>query len=624
MFRARIRLSADAKRIEILFDYHPAIKEDLKRTVPGVRWSPSKRVWTAPLDLTSGARLREWAGAGLAIDPALRRWGRAERRRTATLRRLSQAASADLTLLPSLLPILAERVATRPYQTADIYRMAQGNILNANEPGTGKTVEAIGAVAEAGLINRPVLTLAPVSSIVDTWGRELQAAGYPHWIGAHEGAPAVRRGAISYARLEAGDGRPFWLVVNPDFLRVKPVPEDTPKRDVVARDPVSGQPYGAPNDAARFLLEIEWGAVMVDEFHLFGLTNPRSQFGLAVRLLKADRLWLLSGTPMGGKFRRLWAILNYLYPDQYGSWWTWAAKWLVITDHGFGKVVKEEIQPGREGEFRDAHEHHFLRRTKLAELPGCPPQVHKTIFCGMTKFQEHQYREFEREAEIRIQGRRVTGHGILAEWTRLRSFANASCRTTGAGKLVATADSAKLPRLLELLAEIGIRKRQPEVRARAIIGTNDKSFARITARYLQENGIQAGLLVGGVEVAPIAKRFRDGSAAPYVIVMTVQKGGVSLNFQEARAAIALDESWNPDDTTQFFERGDRGSRTTPLLCITFRTTNTIQQYIAEVSDGKAINNENVYDYQKRMVSKLSPPSGASPAIASRVRGTDRL
>lgn len=605
--RATARLSDDGRNIEVRFPYHPAVLEDFKRACPGASWSRPRRAWLLPTDLTAGARLRETFGADLALDPRLRRWGRAERRRLARLRALSQAGDAALDLLPSALPDLSQRLAERPYQRADIVRMAGANALNANEPGTGKTIEAIGAVAEAGLLDRPILTLAPVASIADTWGEELRAVGYPHHVLAYEETPAVRKGAINYAWMEARDGRPVWLVVNPDFLRVKPAPADTPKAEVVARDPISGDPYIANQWASR-LLEVDWGAVIVDEFHLFGLTNPRSQFGLAVRLLKADRLWLLSGTPMGGKYKRLWAILNYLYPKQYGSWWRWAGQWLVIRDNGFGKVVLDEIQPGREDEFQAAHAHHFLRRTKLADLPGCPPKVHRVVTCGMTKTQERQYREFEREAEVRIAGTRVTGHGILAEWGRLRSFANAACRvkTTPKGKrLVATPDSAKLPRLLDVLAEVGIRAKQPEPGARAIVGTMDRSFARITAAYLREHGIEVGLLIGGEEVRPLTKRFRSKEPTPYVIVMTIQKGGVSLNLQDARAAIALDESWNPDDMEQFFDRGDRGSRRTPLLCVTLRTRSTIQEYIADVAGGKEINNNNAYKFAPRVRARSS-------------------
>lgn len=603
MKRIRASVSEDGQRIELRFPFDRWINAELKEFVPGARWSPSKRVWTAPLSLTTGQRLRETFGVYLVIEESLRRWGKAERRRLATLRQFSQATSASLVEVPRLLPILDEKLAARPYQSADIARMARANALNANEPGTGKTIEVIGAVAEAGLLDRPVLTLAPVASIEDTWKNELEAVGYPHPIYAAEEI-AERKGWINWAWMEWKEKRkPFWLVINPDIIRVKPAPDKTPKAKIVARDPVSGKGFTA-NQWTENLLDIPWGLVVIDEFHLFGLTNPRSQFGLAARLLRADRLILASGTPMGGKYKRLWATLNWLYPKEYGSWWKWAAAWLVIKDNGFGKVVLDQIQPGREEEFQRAHAHHFIRRTKLGELPGCPPKVHRTVSCPMTKSQEAQYREFEREAEIRISGKRVTGHGILAEWARLRSFANASCRVDGR-RLKATADSGKLPRLLAVLDEVGIRKRSPEPASRAIVGTMDRSFARIVAAYLREHGIETGLLVGGEAVAPITKRFRSSNPVPYVIVMTIQKGGVSLNLQDARAAVALDESWNPDDMTQFFDRGDRGSRTSPLLCVTMRTKASIQEYIAEVAEGKEINNNNAYQYAARVRARAS-------------------
>lgn len=601
MTRATARLSADRLRIEVVFKYDRAAVRAIKE-VPGARWSPSKRVWTVPLDLTSGRRLREEFGPYLTLADDLRRWGKAERVRLAMLRQLSEASHATLGVVPRVLPELDEKLALRPYQSADIARMAAANALNANEPGTGKTIEVIGTAAEAGLLDRPCLTLGPVASIEDTWARELRAVGYPHPVYAAEDR-AERKGWINYAWMEAKDGRPFWLVINPDIIRVKPAPDGTPKAEIVARDPVSGAPY-VGNQWTDNLLDIEWGLVVIDEFHLFGLTNNRSQFGLAARLLKAERMILSSGTPMGGKYKRLWAALNWLYPDRYGSWWKWAATWLVIKDNGFGKVVKDEIQPGREEEFQRAHAHIFLRRSKLVDLPGCPPQVHRVVTCPMTRSQEAQYREFEREAEIRISGTRVSGHGILAEWSRLRSFANARARVSDR-KLIATPDSGKLPRLLDVLSEVGIRRSQPEPGSRAIVGTMDRSFARITARFLEEHGIKTGLLVGGVEVAPITKQFRSKDPAPFVIVMTIQKGGVSLNLQEARAAVALDESWNPDDMVQFFDRGDRGSRTTPLLCVTMRTRATIQEYIAEVAGGKEINNKNAYQFLSALRARSS-------------------
>jgi hypothetical protein len=609
VLRARADLSADGKRIEVSFPYSPAGLAAIHE-VAGSRWSPSKRVWTVPLDLTSGRDLREAFGAGLSLSPELRRWGKRERARRARLRALSQASQADLTRLPGELPDLAALVSGRPYQSADIRLQAIFNLINANEPGTGKTIEVIGTAAEAGLLNKPALVIAPVRSIENTWARELERVGYPHPILACED-PAARKGSVNWAWTIWKDNRePSWVVINPDLLRVKPAKDG---EQVVARDPITGVGYAA-NQWTENVLDIDWGLIAIDEFHKFGLTNPRSQFGLAARLLRADRLLLVSGTPMGGKYKRLWAALNWLHPKEYGSWWRWADQWLYQERGWAGKkVVKDEIQPGREEEFQRAHAHHFIRRTKLADLPGCPPKVHRLVEVPMTPQQERQYRSFEEDAEIRINGTRLSGHGLLAEWSRLRSFANATCRVktraNGRREVIATADSGKLPYLLDALDETGVRKASPEPGARAIVGTMDKSFAKITAAFLRAAGIDCDLLTGETKHSkPLIDRFQGSGREPYVIVMTVQTGGVSLNLEAAGSVHALDESWDPDDMTQFFERGDRGSRTTPLLCFTYRTRETIQEYIADVAGGKAINNRNAYQYRDALARRRGRPA----------------
>ncbi len=593
MLRATASLSADQRRIEVRFPYSP-LGIEVSRDAGG-KWSPSKRAWTWPLDLTSARRLREAFGAGLTIAPDLRRWGKLEIRRQALFRQMAQARTAKLRRIPKEMPELAAHLRRRPYQAADISIMARANMLNANEPGTGKTFEIIGTAVEAGLLDRPVLTLAPVRSIENTWAEELSKAGYPHPILASEDG-SLRKDALSYAATLSEAGQPFWLVLNPDFARLKPIHDDDKKTPVVARDPVSGKRYRA---AYPELFGISFGLIALDEFHKFGLTNTRSQFGLGARKLKGERLILSSGTPMGGKYKRLWAALNWIDPGTYGSWWRWAIQWLVMTDKGFGKHVHDQIQPGREEEFRRAHAHHMIRRTKLRELPGCPPKVHRVIMCGMTAQQKRQYESFDEEAEIRINNKRLAGHGLLAEWTRLRSFANATCRVTrknnGKLRVLATQDSGKLPYLIDALDEVGVRKADPEPGARAIVGTMDKPFAYVTAAHLEQKGIDTDTLTGDTKDSKeIIRRFRSSDPKPYVIVMTIQTGGVSLNLESAGSIHALDESWDPDDMTQFFDRGDRGSRERALLCFTYRTRDTIQEHIAEVASGKEINNQNVY------------------------------
>jgi SNF2 family DNA or RNA helicase len=56
----------------------------------------------------------------------------------------------------------------------------------------------------------------------------------------------------------------------------------------------------------------------------------------------------------------------------------------------------------------------------------------------------------------------------------------------------------------------------------------------------------------------------------------------------------LDETWNPDDQEQLEDRGMR-NRTTPLMCLYYRTEASIQEYIAAVAADKLGTNKKVLD-----------------------------
>jgi SNF2 family DNA or RNA helicase len=84
------------------------------------------------------------------------------------------------------------------------------------------------------------------------------------------------------------------------------------------------------------------------------------------------------------------------------------------------------------------------------------------------------------------------------------------------------------------------------------------------------------------------------------MAMSTQTGGVSLNLERAGSVHILDEMWNPDRQEQLEDRGDRGTRTTPLICYYYRTEETVQEYIAKVGAGKKITNSNVLDVYRQM------------------------
>lgn len=656
---AFIELNERGDRIAVYFHYNPQLVARIKKEIPGRRFhgaddkavqAGAPKHWSVPLDLDSAKLLREIFGEDLRLGDGVKAWGRDQVQKERNLGKLAEANDAELSRVA---PDFAAWL--RPYQRADVKMMAEANVGNFNQPGTGKTVETIAAVIEAGLIDGPHLVLAPLRSIVNVWLPEL-LAHQPHPVFAAEDS-GERKQAIADAIAHFAAGGSGWLVVNwdvirffkdksrlysfsegdkvifnkvnykvasewmkiqfngPDRMKALELADEAGTINVAgitikseAQEIMRGGKLQAPLKL-RFpeLLDIEWNSVTIDEAHKTGLSNASgdstkgSQFSQAVKKLKAHKKFVLTGTPMGGKPIKLWGYLNWLEPHEYSSKWRWAEKWLVIDDNDYGKTIKPEFKEGVEDKFYQAHKRHMVRRLKREALPGLPPKVHIEVLCEMTPKQRVQYEQMSENAEVRIDGERLSATNVLAEYARLKQFANARCAINEKGEVVPTDDSGKLADLLQRLDEFGIRKTDPEPGARAIIGSESKRMVDMVTSWLRVQGIAADSLTGATkDSGPLLRRFSSDDSEPYVIVMTTQTGGISLNMERAGSVHILDETWNPDDQEQLEDRGDRGSRTTPLVCLYYRTKDTIQETIAQVTQGKAVTNANVLDVRRQV------------------------
>jgi SNF2 family DNA or RNA helicase len=621
-----VELSANVDRIEVHFKYDPEDVAAIK-TITGRRWhddDEGKR-WSVPMDMRVARRLRELYGDRMQLGPAVKWWAKEQVVHERRARSLAGADDADLERTPKVIMdviagrpiehptippghVLRRKRAPRPYQRADIKLMSMGNTINANDVGTGKTLEAIAAIYEAGVSPKPVLIVAPKRSLVNVWKAEFdRLSDYELWTSE---MPSVRHRIMAGFN---GEVKNLALALIADDLRlekyrdVKKPPPDKEDQLHACRD-YKGNWYRFKSKAQQALFQIEWGAFIIDEFHQTGLPNRTTLFHLGAQLVKAERKWPMSGTPIGGKPRRLWPILNFIDRKQYSSEWAWIGEWLeVIEDKVFikgGRGAQRKvmtvggIKPGTEEEFYEHHKIHMVRRTKKDALPGIPDAIEIIVPTPMAGKQLSDYREFDEAHELVVNGKRLSGSIVLAQYTRLRQFANARLEWDQFyTKPIASKDSCKFDYLLERLDENGIRRDDWEPGARAYIGVLEISYMERVAELLRREGIDCDTLHGGTKDSkPILDKFAGDSERPYVIVMTIKTGGTALNLERANSAHALDEEWDPDIMHQFFGRGDRGARDTPLKCYTYRTPDSIQEYVAKVAGDKKVNNRTVLNY----------------------------
>lgn len=624
-----VELDEKIERIEVSFRYTQERHAKIKQ-VQGRHFDWDTKIWTVPLELTTARKLRKLFGDEMELGPAFRKWAKQQVLVERNMRSFHSATDAKLEHTPKVildaiagkpmdfpdLPLnhaLRKRRPERPYQRADIRMMSTASCMNCNDVGTGKTLEAIGAIFEAQMDTLPVLIVAPRRSLVSVWQTEF-ARYAPKYDLLTSEDPGERKKAMREFVECIKDGEStVAIALIADDLRLEKY-RDVKDASITEEDELHaardyrGCWYRYRSQLQKELFEVGYGYFFIDEFHKTGINNRRSLFFVSASKINARFKTPMSATPMGGKPRRLWPVLNFLDKKQYSSEWRWIDNWLEVTEDevyvkgGAKRTVKNVggLDPDNEAAFYDHHKMHMTRRTKKDALPGLPDAVEILVETPMWKEQEAAYRKFDNEHEILLDGERLSGSIVLAQYTRLRQLATAKLKRSD-GKWVATMTSGKLESLIERLDENGIRSTDYEPGARAYIGCLEVGMVDVVAKALSEKNIAVATLTGKTKDSnKIVKRFNDGTEPPFVIVMTIQTGGTALNLESAGSAHAIDEMWDPDEMHQFFGRGDRGSRDTALKCYTYRTPDTIQEYIAKVAWDKKVTNSTVLNMVKEI------------------------
>lgn len=566
--------------LDVYFPYDPHAVEAVRR-IPGARGVPPAKggwYWKVPASLDNAQRLRQIFGERMLLTPAAKIWGKNEVKSAQLRQEVHQKPDAKLVLVAERYPEMYDFTNNRPFQRADIAYMALQSCVNANEPGAGKTLEALGAIVEAGLIDRKNLIVVGQLSAFDTWQEHCERflPDVPMWV-YHGGDRARVEEAFSQQ----------WrgiIIVSADTIRKSP----------------------------QFIASCQWGTIIADEFHLMGLGNDRSKLSEQFGKLKADRTWLLSGTPAGGKPLRLWAAFHMVDPKSFSSKWRWADQWVEAETNPWarsGKTYTNKLKAGKDDEFYQAHARWLIRRTSQETMGIAPPEP-IDVWCHMTPTQARQYRTMADLAEVEIGENVLSATEVIAQYTRLKQFAFArgdlrmGYNDEGEEiieKVIPTTDSGKLPALWDKLAERGIAGEQfgDEM---CLIASQFAEVVIVTADWLKSQGVDCHVLYGKVkreDRREIRKTFQSRTG-PRVIVLQTQTGGVSLTLDAAESIHLLDETWNPDDTRQVIGRAHARGRNHRVDVYRYLMRDSIDQYIREVNWDKEGINDGMLDLHRKL------------------------
>lgn len=233
----------------------------------------------------------------------------------------------------------------RPYQEESIKRLLRSHSgLDASEMGTGKTLvgtELLRAMGIQGRVPR-VLIIAPVNT-------------HRQWVNSFAGQYPKLAGS-KYLRVvgTAKSDPESWAMMTKRQPGVYIITWEAMRGTVPKR--LYGHLYDGNKVTVRAIKAAmkdgyvppwtrtgTWDLVIADESHR--LKNKGSTNKKVIKMIKSNRRHASSGTPAGNKPEGLWSTLNWLWPEEYKSFWDWAERYLIVkeTKIGYNETRKEII-----------------------------------------------------------------------------------------------------------------------------------------------------------------------------------------------------------------------------------------------------------------------------------------
>lgn len=411
-----------------------------------------------------------------------------------------------------------------------------GGIL-ADEMGLGKTLQTIAFIAsEKG--EKPSLVVAP-TSLIYNWYQELERF-----------APQLKAVVITGNPQEREE-----LIANIQDFDIVITSYPLIRRDI---------------DSYK---DISFKYCILDEAQ--HIKNPLSQNSSAVKSIKAEGYFALTGTPLENSLTELWSIFDFIMPGYLFNHHKFIERYEI-------PIVREENQ-----EVLDTLNKHIrpfiLRRLKQDVIAELPPKIEHKLVVDMTEEQRKLYTAYMLsaqktiETEYLFEGLSRNKLQVIALLTRLRQI----CCDPRVFVDNYQGDSGKLQALDELLEEVLSQKH------RVLLFSQFTSVLKNIAARLKKKGIAYSYLDGETPTQERYNLVNDFNAGSQdIFLISLKAGGTGLNLTGADIVIHFDPWWNPAVEQQATDRAHRIGQEKTVQVIKLISKDTIEEKIYNLQEKK--------------------------------------
>lgn len=310
-------------------------------------------------------------------------------------------------------------------------------------------------------------------------------------------------------------------------------------------------PYGSVrlSDAEKTPGELNrpWGAVVADEAHRAKEPKAKQTRALWAIGRSAEHRYALTGTPIANSPADLWAILNFVSPDEWPARTKYIDRYCMTSWNAFGGVDVVGIRPELRDEFFAVVDPRFLRRSKDIVLPWLPPKVHLTRRIELPAKQAKAYKELRDGMVAGLDSGTLLALDPLTLLGRLSQLASSYADVQPDGTVQLSEPSGKLDELDAILDELGDEP--------VVVFAASRQLIDLAAARLEKRGVTFGKITGTVSTDErewAKEAFMAGRLQ--VLLLTLGAGSEGLTLTRARHLVFLQRSWSLVENRQAEDR----------------------------------------------------------------------
>jgi len=299
---------------------------------------------------------------------------------------------------------------------------------------------------------------------------------------------------------------------------------------------------------------IQWHTVVLDEAQ--NIRNPHTRRAKAVKRLRRQVSFAVTGTPVENSLRDLWSIMDFILPGYLGELSAFEARF------GDNDADASSLEP--------LVSPVILRRRVQEVAKDLPPRIDIPEILELNEGEAVAY-DRVRAAVQREYGPAAT----LVSLTRLRQFcAHPALLDEGTH----FGEYSKFQRLEALLGEIFSRS------DKVLVFTAFTPMAdRIVTMAQRDFAVPSATIDGRLAIAdrqPLIDRF-SAHKGPAILVLNPRAGGTGLNISAANHVILYNPEWNPAIEDQAAARSYRRGQERPVTVRRLIVANTVEEVIDE-------------------------------------------